>query len=1285
LTGIHYCIICGKAFEPPNPEVVICPACSGIPINKPADPPAGEKLKAIRLPQDPLQAADNIWQPGQVILDTYEVKGELGKGGFGRVYRVHHKGWNMDLAVKRALNLDEQGKQAFIDEAQKWIDLGLHPHIISCYYVRNIDGFPHTFAELAEGGSLESWIQGGRHDLYAGDKQAVLARILDIAIQFAWGLGYAHEQGLVHQDVKPQNALMTPDGTLKVTDFGLARAKSQSASGDVLVTSGGYTPAYCSPEQAAGMKLSLKTDIWSWGVSVLEMFNGGVSWMGGQVAASALESYLGRAQDEEDIPPMPDSVADLLRECFLEDPQARPRDMLKIAERLMVIYQQETGQTYFREIPNAIDLRADSLNNQALSMLEMGNDQKALEDWDLAIKSDSLHLEAIYNLGLYRWRAGLQSSSELENRLTAIKAAKPENWRVDYLLGLVNLEKGNVENAKEILEEAEQRSPVIDEIQYAKSLLDEISIDVSEEIFSEHQYEVEDIVVSSNRQLVYSIDNMFNLCIWNHEDLSLVRMYDLSWFYNPKDDISTTPKLRLIEEENHVLVTGYYDFSFKQWDLLTGTLIRSYQGHNGLVYDVDIDLNHQQIISGGADGIIRLWDLKTGSCLRSIETDYGCIFIVRFILQGKLIIHGSDKTGYSSGNLIIYSMDPFREEHVLEGHDGDVNSVAFSPDGKKMLSGGHDSNAILWGLDQGQQLTSLMDNDDYSTRSYVWTVAISSDGKLAFVGDEFGKLEVWDLQRLSLQRFLKGHTDAIMAIAINPGDQSVLVGSREICLRHDLSEVYRYPAQWALCMARSVQQEEIVINEANRILNQASAALTKRDFVGVKQSIKQLREIPGYEWHPEAYEIWQEAGIRAGRRIDLTAFRKVRTIENLVTGPIKISRDGTTAVIAGKSTLKLYDLESGTVIREFNIQSGDNIQTVDTFEDLALSGSAYGCVHIWNLDTGECIALLNKSQSGLYESFFVHSGQSVILAREDGSVDLWHWKLNPGLSINLTRLDQGVRLSAMDPVHYYAALNKEGRELLWMDLKQKTLIDRIDKNSFNFYDGRLSGIENVAISPDGSRLFFRNNHLPEEQLGIWDLDNHFYAEYLLEHALKGTVSPDGRFIAISRFYWNEENYQKTQGNLEIVKLQDAAEILSGPNLAFDRADRKFSTAIDDDKGFVIKESTLETGNSAIEPIAFSLDGRYLFAARENDLQIWELLWEYDFPARQDWDEAASAYLKAFLHTHSSPQSQASSPSGQAWTEADFHELLLELGSRGFGWLNSQGVRRKLEEMANERG
>ena len=102
-----------------------------------------------------------VWQIGDVILDRYEVRQIFTSGGMGLVYRVHHRGWNMALAVKspRPEFLQTEPQiESFQREAETWVNLGLHPHIVSCYYVRRLGGIPRIFAEFVEGGTLADWI-----------------------------------------------------------------------------------------------------------------------------------------------------------------------------------------------------------------------------------------------------------------------------------------------------------------------------------------------------------------------------------------------------------------------------------------------------------------------------------------------------------------------------------------------------------------------------------------------------------------------------------------------------------------------------------------------------------------------------------------------------------------------------------------------------------------------------------------------------------------------------------------------------------------------------------------------------------------------------------------------------------------------------------------------------------------------------------------------------------------------------------------------------------------------
>jgi serine/threonine protein kinase len=316
--------------------------------------------------------ASGDWKPDQVVLEDYIVRGELGRGGLGVVYKVEHKDSpGLFFAVKRVKVADERHRRDFIDELKTWIDLPDHPNLCACRFFRTVGDQIVIFSEYVDGGSLSDWIRQGRfHSLES---------ILDAAIQFAWGLHAAHEWDLVHQDVKPANVLMTKDGIAKVADFGLSSGKAQieeanlnttepgpqieiqDASGQSLkVSCRGMTPTYCSPEQATGKPLSRKTDIWSYGVSVLEMFAGGVFWLNGLVADKALAEYLTGGLQKEGLPQMPPAIADILRRCLQPDPAERWTNLLGVAHVLITAFRKISGHDYPR--PTPVFLRASEQN-----------------------------------------------------------------------------------------------------------------------------------------------------------------------------------------------------------------------------------------------------------------------------------------------------------------------------------------------------------------------------------------------------------------------------------------------------------------------------------------------------------------------------------------------------------------------------------------------------------------------------------------------------------------------------------------------------------------------------------------------------------------------------------------------------------------------------------------------------------------------------------------------------------------------------------------------------------
>ena len=297
------------------------------------------------------------WEQGQKLLGEYLIEKEIGQsGGMGRVWLVKSNSTGRRFAVKQTKLKDDNSRKAFLAELQTWIDLPEHPDIVPCRFFRTVGDEIVIFTDYIEGGSLADWI--------SNRKLTTLEQILDVAIQFAWGLHAIHERGLVHQDVKPGNVLMTAGGVPMVADFGLARARQVAPDGEfvsprqpngqhsVLVPGSGFmTKAYASPEQRAGQPLSRKTDIWSWGVSVLDMFMGGVSCPhGGHIAADVLEFFVENGGKEEGLPRMPVEVADILRKCFARDPAMRWVDINAAAFASMKIYHIAAGRAYSKQV-----------------------------------------------------------------------------------------------------------------------------------------------------------------------------------------------------------------------------------------------------------------------------------------------------------------------------------------------------------------------------------------------------------------------------------------------------------------------------------------------------------------------------------------------------------------------------------------------------------------------------------------------------------------------------------------------------------------------------------------------------------------------------------------------------------------------------------------------------------------------------------------------------------------------------------------------------------------------
>ena len=284
--------------------------------------------KAGGFGETPLGAPAPRLEPGAPV-GPYRIVQLLGAGGMGEVYRAHDAKLGRDVAIKvlpQILSVDPGRRARFDREARVLASLN-HPHIAAVYGTEESDGVPALVMELVEGEDLAERIARG---------PIPLADALPMAAQIAEALEAAHEQGIIHRDLKPANIKVHGDGTVKVLDFGLAKALDpmSSGTGDVssspttlgLATLAGLilgTAAYMSPEQARGKAVDKRADIWAFGVVFYEMLTGRPLYTG-QTAAEILACVIEREPDVSALPPAtPPSIRELLGRCLTRDPRSR--------------------------------------------------------------------------------------------------------------------------------------------------------------------------------------------------------------------------------------------------------------------------------------------------------------------------------------------------------------------------------------------------------------------------------------------------------------------------------------------------------------------------------------------------------------------------------------------------------------------------------------------------------------------------------------------------------------------------------------------------------------------------------------------------------------------------------------------------------------------------------------------------------------------------------------------------------------------------------------------------
>ncbi|MEM7017157.1 MAG: serine/threonine-protein kinase, partial [Pseudomonadota bacterium] len=1155
--------------------------------------------------------ATQAWRKGDIILDLYEVQGLLGQGSFGQVYQLHHQTWQIDLAVKapRPDVLKTPGSLLnFEQEAKTWVAMRLHPHIVSCYYVRRIENIPYIFSEYVSGGTLSQWIQSEK--LYAGGLQKALSRVLDVAIQLAWGLHAAHEQGLIHQDVKPANVMMTAGGIVKITDFGLTRAFPMqmgevAEDGGTLTAQGvGMTPGYASPEQMMSQILTRRSDLWSWAVLVLEMFIGERTWQAGSVAMGVLQQYRPDTLNNPLLPPMPDEVNSLLMKCFHEKPENRPETMEAAANILIDIYQVVTGFKYSREQPDINQETADNLNNRAISLMDMGQAERAQDNWARALKLEPQHFVSTYNQGLMQWRHGEITDIELTTQLkNTAKHTLETSLPIECLLQ-VHAERGDNEAITQLLK-------TVDDTSSYTELLSQISNKIVHKLsLTGDTHRITALALSTDGKFVISGGHDKTIKLWDIAQGNCIReLQGHSW----------PPTALALTRDGRCCASVANDHVLRVWELSTGKLLRSFSGLARPMHCLQFDINGQLLFGGDDQGAIKVWHIAQGECSLELNAH----------TQRITSIAGGATHLLSAGAEGVFNVWHLEQGKLLRSLDGKIESswiTSFSDDGRYALSADlsetHGWRLRFWDVVKGECLHTR--TSPYKIES----IALSTRGRYGVIGHNEGYLTIWLMATGQCLRTLHVPGVRFTCLDIAPNGNVWVAGQNNGQLGVHVSNILRTikKAPWHLSRVQAIDDLLAVQAAYQQSLLQARESLNSKAFSEASCHIREARRQPGQARAVEAVELWRSLYRHLPRRelngLWQTSLQTVFTNQDVAR--VVLSDDGQFLVLAGEQGgAVLWNIESNTCLLTLEDEKKPvaHLSFSSDSEYLLYATTAKtSMLKVWSLLKGSCIRTLQVGENDeICDVSLGDSGRFALSAHGNGDIKLWH----------ISRSTQVKTLGGHETKATAVAISADGRHCISGDLDGElrwwALETGLCEQSWQGHQGAvqqlktgLDGYNVLSSGADGLAKYWRADSgiclqpLQIGQHGSFDIHLDASGEFALSCGADNV--------------------------LKVWQLNDGLCIYTVPG-----------------------------SRDKIKTFSASLDGRFLITGHEKGgFGYWTADWKLESRKQLDWHNGAQPYLDAFVQRCLPIFGDEPITTGK--TLLRLRQLL---GGAGYGWLNEK--------------